>query len=505
MGFVALVAGLLLPGTLKSFIMKSKITILAACSLLFLSNKEALAQTNYRVNAYYNMSYDGGQFIKVEDSLRVYFQGNHSFADVAETNGMDLPEYLLNMYNGELPLPTFPERYSSVSLPCDSSLGFSVNAAATAFTDESSRTVGSIDASGNITELISREKSGGAWENSTRETYTYANGQITQYIGQNWESGAWKNSDKEVSVYNSAGQLEEFTSFYWSSGAWENSAKHLYQYDANGNCTAAIYKSPDGSGWKNETRVTISYDANDHPETYLFEEWLSGAWEDNSRATISYNSNGDMLVILSQTYTGSTWTDAFRQSYTYNGTKKTECMQETFDGATWNKVTKSIYNYSSSGKLENITVQQWDNAASNWGNKYRLVTEYNSQQLISAVLGEEWNIGGYWEKTTSSFKYKFFYESYVNTGIANLTNEAKLNIYPNPASTALNITIEWEKPATGSLAVYDISGRACISKTLAKEAHTQMQIDISTLTNGSYYLKIATADGQITKAFQVVK
>lgn len=490
--------------------MKKLFTKLTLLPLLLIGSiMQVQAQTNYRVNAFYTMNYDGSQYVRTGDSLRVYFQGNYSFADFKGPYGalgMDLPEYFLNQSNGEVYLPVYPQAYSQVSNPCDSALSFAANTSATAFDEARLKTWATLDDNENITELITRKKVGSNWENDYKEIYSYnANNQISEYIYQEWESGGWVNDHKEISTYNSAGKLQEFTRLTWAAGSWDNYENYLYEYDAAGNCTTAIYREPNLSSWSNETKTTISYDAGNHATAYLFEEWQAGAWMETSKAEVSYNSNGGTLTILSQEKIGSIWQDVYRATYIYNDTQKSECLQETFDGTVWNKTARNIYNYSGSGNLENIVMQQWDNPNSAWANNYRLGFEYNAQQLVSALFTEAWNSGNYWEKTTSSNKIKFFYESYNNTGINNLAHAVSINVYPNPAIRILHVAIDWEKPQSSTLTVYDITGRVQVVQVVEKANHTQAKIDISALPAGSYYLKIATPETQLTKGFQVVK
>ena len=485
--------------------MKQLITTLLAISLLIMTQVQVQAQTNYRVNAYYAMDYDGSQFIRTGDSTRAYFRGSHTFADLF---GIDIPQYLLFMLSAEQYLPTYPQEYSKVSLSVDSYISYELNGTETAFQDAYSKVTSTVNTNGNITELLSQDLISGIWQNSIKEIYTYnSSGQITEYILQEWQSSAWKNSTRQVSVYNAANKLQEFTSQSWSSGSWSSDENYIYEYDAAGNCTQSITREPNGSSWDNVDRTIITYDANHHGLTYLFDEWVSGAWEQSGRATMTYNSNGDILTLLTEDYNSSVWENSYRETFSYSGNKKTECLQESFDGGVWNKSAKTKYNYATSGLLENIIVQWWDDPNTAWLNGSKAVIGYNSQNLISFIYNEQWNLGDYWEKTTSSSQYRFFYETYEgeNTGLANFDKNVKVNIYPNPASTILNIAIDSKIPQSSTMTVYDITGRICMLHNLEKAEHVKIQIDISKLPTGSYYLKIANAQGQIAKSFQIVK
>jgi hypothetical protein len=68
-----------------------------------------------------------------------------------------------------------------------------------------------------------------------------------------------------------------------------------------------------------------------------------------------------------------------------------------------------------------------------------------------------------------------------------------LSIFPNPATTTLNIT---GLTTNASAAVYDISGKQLLSQPLTTQA-----INISSLAPGLYFISITTAEGSVVKKF----
>jgi len=75
-------------------------------------------------------------------------------------------------------------------------------------------------------------------------------------------------------------------------------------------------------------------------------------------------------------------------------------------------------------------------------------------------------------------------EKLTSTSINNATNEAELNIYPNPASSMLNIESSRDFK---SIRIYDIAGAEVMYVPVN---HNMQQIDISNLANGVYYVSI---------------
>ena len=481
--------------------MKQTITILLAVFLLIMTQVQLNAQTNYRVYAETQMYYDGSQFVK-SDSIRYYFNGSHSFADIY---GEDLPQFMLFMEGYEHRVPTFPQYFTTINI-YDSSIRYQANSAETAYEDVTSKRIGTVDANGNIAEMLFVQLGvGGNFTNWLKESFSYnSTGQITECILQNWQLNAWQNDKREISVYNAAQKLEEFSSQRWSNGTWGSAQNYINEYDVAGNCTQTIRRYRNGNSWDNDDRTIISYDANHHVISILSDKWIGGIWQPEEKATMTYNSNGDLLSTLKQDYIAGVWENTDRETFNFSGNKKTESFQESFDGGVWNKEIKTNYSYATSGLLEYLTVQFWDNPSSEWLDDYRLGIGYNSHNLISFIYSENWIPAGNWQKDK---KYNFFYESYEgeNTQLANLAQEADVNIYPNPTSTILNVVINWKTPQSSTMVVYDISGRICMLQNLEKAEHANAQIDISKLPTGTYYLKITNTKGQMSKAFQVVK
>ena len=76
------------------------------------------------------------------------------------------------------------------------------------------------------------------------------------------------------------------------------------------------------------------------------------------------------------------------------------------------------------------------------------------------------------------------------TGIAQVTgNRGQLTLYPNPASSMLQVTYTG---SSGQVSLYDVLGNELIS-THAKE------IDVSNLPNGVYFLNVKTTEGVLSK------
>lgn len=87
------------------------------------------------------------------------------------------------------------------------------------------------------------------------------------------------------------------------------------------------------------------------------------------------------------------------------------------------------------------------------------------------------------------------------------SNIASVNVFPNPATNMLNVNIVVSKADIISTSIYTIDGKllqAQAAHQIPAGNHT-LNLDVNTLTNGLYILKINTMNGQENIRFNVVK
>jgi hypothetical protein len=73
----------------------------------------------------------------------------------------------------------------------------------------------------------------------------------------------------------------------------------------------------------------------------------------------------------------------------------------------------------------------------------------------------------------------------ASTGIAGLNLEDQVEIYPNPANSAVNITI----PVQAEVSIIDITGQEVIT---IEDASEKGSIDVSSLSKGIYFVRISS-------------
>jgi len=292
--------------------------------------------------------------------------------------------------------------------------------------------------------------SGTDWTNQSQYGYVYNAGeQEIMDSSQNWTSGAWVNYGKDIYTYNGSGLEVEDVSQYWNSG-WVNNYQYIYSYDANGNDTAALtyaWNSGDNSFDNNYSREIYHYNTHNSQTLDLYTYWVAGdnAYVYGSEDTTTYNGNNNELTyqVLDYDTTTQVWTPQYAYTYAYDGN---------------NNNTYELYQ----------------------------LLDRNNQTL------------------TNSEEYYYYYEQLQ--GIDTPKDELGVIMFPNPATSNVNLQFTLDQPASMVISVYDNCGRILSRRpqSMAAGANTT-GINTSNLASGIYTVQLVNTATQQSSVLKLVK
>ena len=90
----------------------------------------------------------------------------------------------------------------------------------------------------------------------------------------------------------------------------------------------------------------------------------------------------------------------------------------------------------------------------------------------------------------------YSYPMVCTVGINEIASETTFNLYPNPASTTINIDLSELKNSTATINIYDVTGK--IVKTISTTEKT-LSIDRGELRSGIYFVQVIVADKVLSK------
>lgn len=329
-----------------------------------------------------------------------------------------------------------------------------------------------------------------SWKNSVKYVFSYnADREIDTVFLQTWDvaSTAWKNSKMAEYVYNSSDKtLTEIIEYNWNSGAskWDKYRRNFHQYDANLNM---VFKTQENwnsgtSAWVYVKRDLYTYDINKNKKSYTIQNWNAGttSWDNSDKKLYTYNTSNILISESSQYWDGATsaFTNSNKSDY-------------SLDGA--NNVTMELYS-------------TWDKPSISWKQYLRTQYAYNSYNQRTSAIRDRWNSGGFWEYTVNDYKRNYYYEEYTlgvkEVAIASVGN---LNVYPNPASTVVNINMQWAKPQAFEVLITNNMGQLVYRMTEHAQASYTRSIPISELQNGVYHIVLKGEADKITKTILIQK
>jgi hypothetical protein len=91
------------------------------------------------------------------------------------------------------------------------------------------------------------------------------------------------------------------------------------------------------------------------------------------------------------------------------------------------------------------------------------------------------------------------------TGVTGINAEENLNIYPNPSGGLVIIDFNNQKFEDVIVKVYDKIGELVSEIGIEKTNSDKVNMDLSTLANGLYFIHVTTESGTIVKRISIIK
>jgi len=152
--------------------------------------------------------------------------------------------------------------------------------------------------------------------------------------------------------------------------------------------------------------------------------------------------------------------------------------------------------------------------------RYMLLADYNGTnnlifgatdntiklfQISTILYNAGWFLGGFGEDRTAVLSTNIKVEDLTsNTNNQELTN-ASMEVFPNPATSFVNININFDEATDATLFITDVTGKLVQTQALNNVTNEKVNINVSDLAAGTYIARITTAEGFKTERFVVVK
>src|SRR5690554_159068 len=342
-----------------------------------------------------------------------------------------------------------------------------------------------LDANGNISEILTFKKINNVWVKYAKQNFTYVNNKRTQEVIQISPDGInWENQSKKNFVYYSNNELKTYTFFEGLlNNQWKKKQKLEFSYD-NGNISETKIYDWDSNinNWPTnaEYKTLYYFNNNNECDSLLQLRWSSNesTYAESMKEVYSYNSNSQITKKVEYdngNYNPSTSRPAnnpfYQRSYTYNFSYLTEVLAKTYNdqSSTFENYAKYSFIYDGELLVKN-EARKWDTTQNAW------------------VPQNHYSVGR---------QMKYYYEPISSAGLSDIEHNISVNLYPNPSHD--KITIEIEDDFIKNIEITNQNGQV-VYKNNNDLHNKQVTLPVHQLNQGLYYVKISSNSNQSVKS-----
>ncbi len=220
-------------------------------------------------------------------------------------------------------------------------------------------------------------------------------------------------------------------------------------------------------------------------------------------------SNGSKGYISSGTQGGA----VTKATYEYDPVANTWTAKANFPGSKTSGGVAFTINGKSFCGLGNIgagaatdTFYAYDPVTNTWSEPLTSFTGGARTYGVATVIGSRAYVGCGWgfdmatsSQTFYSDWYKVFDSSVSTTGLGDVSASAGIGLYPNPAHSTLNISVNDKNVTTGGIALYNLVGREIFATNWLKGT----PVDINSVPEGLYIAKLTVGNNNYFKRVMV--
>lgn len=354
----------------------------------------------------------------------------------------------------------------------------------------------------SITEVIRSEPQSGNLSKvlNTRDAQNRKTGAVTLWNN----SGSWDTSNIEEYAFDTNNNIIEYTVGYPEV----NKFKYWYQYDANNNWLGFYQARYDTLTlvWDTIERFVCAYDANNNRLSGTNLGPQSGGWQTFYADTNVYSGNN-----LIYTYNYGVSYGVYRlfrkDSNAYNSNNDMIYQLSWYPYLVVPPYLKTINTYDNAHHLTLSLSGFVSHPADSFTTVARYRATYNSHGQISSSLddfssdsGQTWNPGPI---MGGAYMHRYHYEDepiYVPEIAKNIST---IELYPNPASSAITINVSFISPEQSQIAILDIKGNVMMQWNEAATKQLHKMIPLQFLSAGNYVLVLKSKGDTQSRMFTV--
>lgn len=320
------------------------------------------------------------------------------------------------------------------------------------------------------------------WKNSNKDTYVYVGTDMVSDTTYTWDMSAnkWDYASLLINTYNSHHDLTTQTSYAWSTsaGTWQP-YNRIYTYiNLAGNIDSTLQ------------------------QTY---NTTSSIWENGRRNVFTYDLSGKMIADTSKYWSMalSKWNNSALDTFEYSGTDIISHTEMRLGISTWTRFMRYLYTTDAYHNRTTQTTLYWNSGS--YQNIAKDSTAYDTYHQMTFITTLTWDSFA-WIFAPGNYQNKFYYQTYTPTSIENTSGSVgTCKLYPNPATDIMNIDLRFKDKKSAIIGVYDMAGKLYMQWQTENTDIYLHQLNVRSLPQGNYFLRILSDKDKLVEQFSVVR
>lgn len=347
-------------------------------------------------------------------------------------------------------------------------------------------------------------------------TYTYNNnGQLVCKIDSMTAGGTLSGGSMDSMVYNNNGQLITHIRTGISGGVWINLDRYDYTYSGTNLTEIAFAQWINGiNAYRMSNKTKNFYTAGNLDSTYKYTYYYGNPGTIRLSRNYHYYS-GTRLDSIIQHYYKDTTTIKYeksKQTFKYNVNQLvTEHNQLTWDtvGNKWTNNIREVRSYNSTNSIDTSVELLWNTNTNSFMNRLRNLYYHDANHFFTYKILQN-HVSGKWghdiSGALSDSVHMYHYDTIIApTAIVKTQSPIikSVKLFPNPATSFINIDLGTNNKAPQKIAIYDMRGS--LQMQIVQKHNGVVQIPVAGLDNGNYLLIVSGEGSQASTQFTLLK
>jgi Secretion system C-terminal sorting domain len=335
-----------------------------------------------------------------------------------------------------------------------------------------------------------------AFQLRSLDTFIYVNSRLRTWNTYTVVNGVRTLSDVAQFTYSTRAAPDTVLSISIFQ-QFADTTRYSYTFNASEQLTAIRQDDKFGSTFIPSQRAQLTYDARGNLTRYLIErpDGLTSNWRPRDDNRYTYNATNQLTEKVNFFTFSSGSIDTSKSLYSYDAQGRFIKLLSIFDGDT---TTFTLSNHNAKKRPRTLDFQISDPISPFFG-RANLTYQVNDSLIANMITQNKLRaIDPFVNQSRFIFEY---------CGDAVATQEVKkelLNclVFPNPASESLTIRMKEETHTNVDVSIVNSTGQVVLQ---ARNQAVNSPVNIATLPNGFYVLKVQSADKIGVTSFTVLK